>query len=126
MSRVVRGQVISLKQLEFVEAAIALGVPRYKIVFRHVLRNTVGPVIVYSTLMVPAIILEEAFLSFLGLGVQPPDPSWGNMITDGAKVMDSYPWLILYPGIALSVTLFCMNFIGDGVRDALDPKTQVS
>ena len=107
MSRVVRGQVISLKHQGFVEAAIALGVPQYKIVFRHLLRNTIGPVIVYSTLMVPAIILEEAFLSFLGLGVQPPDPSWGNMITDGAKVMDSHPWLIIYPGLALSVTLFC-------------------
>ena len=126
MSRVVRGQVLSLKHREFVEAATALGVPRYKILFRHLLRNTVGPVIVYSTLMIPSIILEEAFLSFLGLGVQPPDPSWGNMITDGAKVMDTYPWLILYPGIALSLTLFSMNFVGDGVRDALDPQVQKS
>ena len=126
MSRVVRGQVLSLKHREFVEAATALGVPKHKILFRHLLRNTVGPVIVYSTLMIPAIILEEAFLSFLGLGVQPPDPSWGNMITDGAKVMDTYPWLILYPGCALSLTLFSMNFVGDGVRDALDPQAQKS
>lgn len=126
MSRVVRGQVISLKTREFVEAAVAIGVPRIKIVFKHLLRNTVGPVIVYSTLMVPAIILEEAFLSFLGLGVQPPDPSWGNMITDGAKVMDTFPWLILYPGFVLSLTLFSMNFVGDGLRDALDPQMQKS
>ncbi len=124
MSRVVRGQVISLKTREFVEAAEAIGLPRIKIVFRHLLRNTIGPVIVYSTLMVPAIILEEAFLSFLGLGVQPPNPSWGNMITDGATVMDTFPWLILYPGLVLSATLFSMNFMGDGLRDALDPQMQ--
>ncbi|MFT7621450.1 MAG: oligopeptide transport system permease protein [Myxococcota bacterium] len=124
MSRVVRGQVISLKEREFVEAARAIGVPNRKIVFRHLLRNTVGPVIVYSTLMVPAIILEEAFLSFLGLGVQPPNPSWGNMITDGARVMSTHTWLILYPGLALSLTLFSMNFVGDGLRDALDPQMQ--
>ncbi len=124
MSRVVRGQVISLKTREFVEAARAIGLSRLKIVFRHLLRNTMGPVIVYSTLMVPAIILEEAFLSFLGLGVQPPNPSWGNMITDGAKVMDTFPWLIIYPGLVLSATLFSMNFLGDGLRDALDPQMQ--
>lgn len=124
MSRVVRGQVISLKTRDYVEAARAIGVPHIKIVFRHLLRNTVGPVIVYSTLMVPAIILEEAFLSFLGLGVQPPNPSWGNMITDGAKVMESYSWLIVYPGSFLALTLFSMNFVGDGIRDALDPQMQ--
>lgn len=124
MSRVVRGQVLSLKNREFIQAAEAIGVPRHKIVFRHLLRNTVGPVIVYSTLMIPAIILEEAFLSFLGLGVQPPDPSWGNMITDGANVMDTYTWLALYPGLALGLTLFSMNFVGDGIRDALDPQMQ--
>jgi len=124
MSRIVRGQIISLKTREFVEAARAIGVPRIKIVFRHLLRNTIGPVIVYSTLMVPAVILEEAFLSFLGLGVQPPFPSWGNMITDGATVMESYPWLIIFPGAVLGITLFSMNFIGDGIRDALDPQNQ--
>ena len=126
MSRVVRGQMISLKNREFVEAAVAIGVPRHRIVFRHLLRNTIGPVIVYSTLMVPAIILEEAFLSFLGLGVQPPNPSWGNMITDGANVMDDYAWLIIYPGLALGLTLFSMNFVGDGIRDALDPQAHKS
>ena len=122
MSRVVRGQVLSLKHREFVQAAVALGVGKTAIVFRHLLRNTVGPVIVYATLMVPAIILEESFLSFLGLGVQPPYPSWGNMITDGAKLMDAYPWTILYPGLFLGLTLFAMNFVGDGLRDALDPQ----
>ena len=124
MSRVARGQVLSLKRREFVEAAVALGVPRRKIVFRHLVRNAVGPVIVYSTLMVPAIILEEAFLSFLGLGVQAPSPSWGSMITDGAKVLETAPWLALYPGLFLGLTLFAMNFVGDGLRDALDPQMQ--
>jgi len=124
MSRVVRGQVISLKTREFVEAAEAIGVSRMGIVFKHLLRNTVGPVIVYSTLMVPAVIKEEAFLSFLGLGVQPPDPSWGNLISEGANQIENYTWLILYPGAVLAVTLFCMNFLGDGLRDALDPKME--
>lgn len=122
MSRVVRGQVVSLRHREFVEAAEAIGVSRFVIIFRHLLRNTVGPVIVYSTLMVPAVIKEEAFLSFLGLGVQPPDPSWGNLISEGAQKITDYYWLIVYPGAALALTLFCMNFVGDGLRDALDPQ----
>ena len=124
MARVIRGQVISLKTREFVEAARAIGVSRLGIVFRHLIRNTIGPVIVYSTLLVPGFILLEAFLSFLGLGVQPPNPSWGNMITEGATKLDSAPWLILWPGAALALTLFAMNFLGDGVRDALDPRMQ--
>jgi oligopeptide transport system permease protein len=123
MSRVVRGQVLSLKNREFIEAAEALGLPKRRIIVRHLIANTVGPVIVYSTLMVPATILEEAFLSFLGLGVQPPYPSWGNMITEGSRVMDISPWLIIYPGLALGLTLFGMNFLGDGLRDALDPQS---
>ncbi len=122
MSRVVRGQILSLKQREFVEAARALGVKSRTIIWRHLLPNTVGPVVVYSTLMVPAVILEEAFLSFLGLGVQPPEPSWGNLIAEGAQHISDHPWLILYPGIALGLTLFCLNFLGDGIRDALDPQ----
>ncbi len=122
MARIVRGQVISLKRREFVEAAEAIGLSRMQIVFKHLLRNTVGPVIVYTTLLVPAVIKEEAFLSFLGLGVQPPDPSWGNLIAEGARKIEDYYWLILYPGLALAVTLFCMNFLGDGIRDALDPQ----
>jgi len=124
MARIVRGQVISLKTREFVEAARAIGVGRLKIIFGHLLRNCVGPIIVYSTLLVPGVILAEAFLSFLGLGVQPPDPSWGNMITEGASKVEEYPWLIIYPGLSLAVTLFAMNFLGDGVRDAIDPKAQ--
>lgn len=124
MARVVRGQVLSLKKREFVEAAQAIGVSRLRIIFAHLLRNTVGPVIIYSTLMVPAIIKEEAFLSFLGLGVQPPDPSWGNLITEGAARIEDYWWLIVYPGSALAITLFSLNFLGDGVRDALDPQME--
>lgn len=124
LARVTRGQVISIKTREFIEAARAVGTPTFTILFRHVIRNTVGPVIVYSTLLVPAVILSEAFLSFLGLGVQPPDPSWGNMITEGAQKIEDYTWLIIYPGAALALTLFSMNFLGDGLRDALDPKTQ--
>ena len=124
MARIVRGQVLSLVKREFVEAARATGVGTFGIIFRHLLRNTVGPVIVYATLMVPAVIKEEAFLSFLGLGVQPPDPSWGSLIAEGATKMGDYTWLALYPGLALAITLFCMNFLGDGLRDALDPQTQ--
>ena len=124
LARVIRGQVISLKTREFVEAARAVGVRRIFIVFRHLIPNTIGPVIVYSTLLVPGFILQEAFLSFLGLGVQPPDPSWGNMITEGATKLEHQTWLIYWPGTALALTLFAMNFLGDGIRDALDPQMQ--
>jgi oligopeptide transport system permease protein len=122
MARIVRGQVLSLKQQTFVEAARALGIPDRSIVFRHIVPNTLGPVIVYTTLTVPAIILQEAFLSFLGLGVQPPDASWGTLVADGARVMALFPWLVTFPGLALSFTLLCFNFLGDGLRDALDPQ----
>ena len=124
LARVIRGQVISLKTREFVEAARAVGVKRMIIVFKHLIPNTIGPVIVYSTLLVPGFILQEAFLSFLGLGVQPPDPSWGNMITEGATKLEHQTWLIYWPGTALAATLFAMNFLGDGIRDALDPQMQ--
>ena len=124
LARVIRGQVISLKTREFVEAARAVGVKRMVIVLRHLIPNTIGPVIVYSTLLVPGFILQEAFLSFLGLGVQPPDPSWGNMITEGATKLEHQTWLIYWPGTALAMTLFAMNFLGDGIRDALDPQMQ--
>ena len=124
LARVVRGQVISLKTREFVEAARAIGVSNFGIIFKHLLPNTVGPVVVYATLLVPGVILSEAFLSFLGLGVQPPEPSWGNMITDGAKLFQDFPWTLIWPGLMLTVTLFALNFVGDGVRDAIDPKTQ--
>ena len=120
MSRIVRGQVLSIKHREYIQAARTIGAPRWQIIFKHLLPNAMGPVIVYATLLIPGVILEEAFLSFLGLGVQPPKPSWGNMISEGVKVMDSFPWLLGFPAVVLSLTLFCMNFIGDGLRDSYD------
>jgi len=122
MARIVRGQVLSLKQQTYVEAARALGAGGARVVFRHIVPNTLGPVIVYATLTVPAVILQEAFLSFLGLGVQPPAASWGTLISDGARVMALFPWLVVFPGLALSLTLLAFNFLGDGLRDALDPR----
>ncbi len=122
MSRIVRGQVLSLKQKEFVESARAIGLSWWLIIARHLVRNLLGPVIVYATLMVPAVMIEEAFLSFLGLGVQPPMSSWGSLINEGARTIDLYPWHILFPGASLSLTLLSLNFLGDGLRDALDPK----
>ena len=121
MARIVRGQVLSLKQQNFVEAARALGAGDRAIIFRHIVPNTLGPVIVYTTLTVPAVILQEAFLSFLGLGVQPPAASWGTLVSDGARLLALFPWLVIFPGVALSSTLLCFNFLGDGLRDALDP-----
>jgi oligopeptide transport system permease protein len=122
MSRIVRGQVMSLKKMEFVEAARAMGVRTPAIIFRHLIPNSMGPVIVFSTLTVPAVILEEAFLSFLGLGVQPPLSSWGTLISDGVKGMETYPWMLIYPCLTLMFTLLALNFLGDGLGDALDPK----
>ncbi len=122
MARIVRGQVLSLKHQTFVEAARALGATDRSIIFRHIVPNTLGPVIVYTTLTVPAVILQEAFLSFLGLGVQPPAASWGTLVSDGARVLALFPWLVLFPGLALSLTLLAFNFLGDGLRDALDPQ----
>ncbi len=121
MARIVRGQVLSLKQQEFVEAARSIGTGHFAIIFRHVVPNALGPIIVYATLTVPAVMLQEAFLSFLGLGVQPPQASWGTLVNDGASVLAFFPWLALFPGLALALTLFCLNFLGDGLRDALDP-----
>jgi len=123
MARIVRGQVMALKKQEFIEAAVALGLTRRKIVLRHLVPNAIGPVIVYATLTVPNVMLLEAFLSFLGLGVQPPASSWGLLIKEGAESMEAYPWLLMYPGLLLSGTLFSLNFIGDGLRDALDPRS---
>ena len=120
MARIVRGQVQSLKKQEFIEAARALGLGRGRIIFMHVVPNILGPIIVYSTLTVPAVMLLEAFLSFLGLGVQPPMSSWGLMIKDGADRMEESPWMLIFPGLTLAITLFCLNFLGDGLRDALD------
>ena len=122
MARIVRGQTLSVKKKEFIEAAHATGVPTRKIITRHIIPNVLGPVIVYMTLTIPQVILTESFLSFLGLGVQEPLTSWGVLISEGAKQMESAPWLLIFPAVFLAVTLFCFNFIGDGLRDALDPK----
>jgi len=122
MARIVRGQVQSLRQQEFVEAAISLGLGPAAIIFRHLIPNALGPVIVYTTLTIPNVMLLEAFLSFLGLGVQPPASSWGLLISAGVETMEEYPWLLIFPGLALTLTLFALNFLGDGLRDALDPR----
>ena len=120
MARIVRGQVMAVKRQEFVEAAHALGLKQGRIIFRHIVPNLLGPIIVYATLTVPEVILLESFLSFLGLGVQPPHSSWGVLIKEGAEVMEEYPWLLIYPGAVMALTLFSLNFLGDGLRDALD------
>ena len=122
MARIVRGQVLSLRHQEFIEAAEALGLSKPRIIFRHMIPNALGPIIVYATLTVPAVMLLEAFLSFLGLGVQPPMSSWGVLIKEGAEVMEEFPWLLVFPGLVLAITLFSLNFLGDGLRDALDPR----
>ncbi|MBL6853238.1 MAG: ABC transporter permease subunit [Alphaproteobacteria bacterium] len=122
MARIVRGQTLSVKQKEFVEAARAGGVSNFGIILTHVIPNVFGPVIVYVTLTVPASILAESFLSFLGLGIQEPLTSWGVLIKDGADQMETAPWMLIFPAAFMAVTLFCFNFIGDGLRDALDPK----
>lgn len=123
MARIVRGQVQSLKQQEFVEAAVSLGLSRWTIIRRHLIPNALGPVIVYTTLTIPSVMLLEAFLSFLGLGIQPPKSSWGLLISYGVETMEEYPWLLIFPGIVFSTTLFALNFLGDGLRDALDVRT---
>jgi len=120
MARIVRGQVMSVKRMEFIEAARSLGFSRRRIIFRHILPNILGPIIVYTTLTIPGVMLLEAFLSFLGLGVQPPMSSWGVLIKDGAEKMEEFPWLLIFPGTVFSLTLFSLNFLGDGLRDALD------
>jgi oligopeptide transport system permease protein len=122
MARIVRGQVLSLRHQEFIEAAEALGLSKPRIILRHMIPNALGPIIVYATLTVPAVMLLEAFLSFLGLGVQPPMSSWGVLIKEGAEVMEELPWLLIFPGLVLAITLFSLNFLGDGLRDALDPR----
>ncbi len=123
MARIVRAQIMALKDTEFVEAARALGYGNLRIIFGHLLPNILGPVIIYASLTVPAVMLLESVLSFLGLGVQPPMSSWGLLIKDGAEKIDVYPWLLIFPALFFSATLFSLNFIGDGLRDALDPKS---
>ena len=123
MARIVRSQVLNLSRQEFILSAEAMGVGKLSIIFRHLIPNAMGPVIVYATLTVPQIMLLESFLSFLGLGVQPPLSSWGLLIRDGAVSMEEYWWLLIFPSLAFSLTLFSLNFIGDGLRDAIDPRT---
>ena len=123
MARIVRSQVLNLSKQEFILSAEAMGVSKLSIIFRHLIPNAMGPVIVYATLTVPQIMLLESFLSFLGLGVQPPLSSWGLLIRDGAVSMEEYWWLLIFPSLAFSLTLFSLNFIGDGLRDAIDPRT---
>ena len=123
MARIVRGQIQTLKQQEFVEAAVSLGLSRWTIIRKHLIPNAIGPVIVYTTLTIPSVMLLEAFLSFLGLGIQPPQSSWGLLISHGVETMEEYPWLLIFPGLIFSITLFALNFLGDGLRDALDVRT---
>ena len=123
MARITRAQTMNLKRSEFVEAARALGYSHGRILFRHILPNLIGPIIIYATLTVPAVMLLEAVLSFLGLGVQAPMSSWGSLIKEGAEKMDAAPWLLFFPGMFFCLSLFALNFLGDGLRDALDPKS---
>jgi oligopeptide transport system permease protein len=122
MARIVRGQTLSLKHKEFVEAAEAQGVATFNIIRRHIVPNLLGVVVVYVTLTIPQVILVESFLSFLGLGVQEPMTSWGALVNEGAQEMGTAPWMLIFPAVFLALTLFCFNFVGDGLRDALDPK----
>ncbi|MCY7377416.1 MAG: ABC transporter permease [Pyrinomonadaceae bacterium] len=124
MARVVRGQILSLKNQEFVMAARATGVSTPAIIFRHLVPNALGPVIVYATLTIPSVMLSEAFLSFLGIGVQAPFASWGSLAAAGIKNISVFPWQLIFPGVTMALTLFSLNFLGDGLRDALDPQTR--
>ena len=124
MARIVRGQIISLKNQDFVMAARATGVSTPRIIFRHLVPNALGPVIVYATLTIPSVMLSEAFLSFLGLGVRPPRVSWGSLAAEGAQNLAIYPWQLIFPGVTMALMLFSLNFVGDGLRDALDPQTR--
>ncbi len=125
MARIVRGQTLSLKNTEFVEAARACGVGDWAIIRRHIIPNLLGLVIVYATLTIPQVILLESFLSFLGLGVQEPMSSWGALVADGVQDMESAPWTLIVPAVFLTITLYCFNYIGDGLRDAFDPKDRL-
>ena len=122
MARIVRGQTRALRKQTFIDAAIVGGVPTRRILGRHILPNLLSPVIVFTTLTIPAVILLESVISFLGLGVQPPMSSWGMLINEGAVKLDIYPWMLIFPALFFSLTIFAFNFVGDGLRDALDPK----
>jgi oligopeptide transport system permease protein len=122
MARIVRGQTLSIKRKEYIEAAHASGVSTWRIITRHIIPNCLGPVVVYMTLTVPVVILTESFISFLGMGVQEPQSSWGTLVAEGADNLEIAPWQVFGPGAVLAVTLLALNFVGDGLRDALDPK----
>jgi ABC-type dipeptide/oligopeptide/nickel transport system permease subunit len=122
MARLTRGQILSLREKEFIEAARMIGAGDMRIIVKHILPNIIGPCIVSETLAIPSYILTEVFLSFIGLGVDPPTPSWGNMIDEGAETIRAYPYVVIFPALALAITMFAFNFLGDGLRDALDPK----
>lgn len=122
MARIVRGQVLTIKHQEYVLAAQAMGVSNFQMFRKHIFPNILGPIAVYATLTIPQVMLLEAFLSFLGLGIQPPMSSWGTLIRYGVESMEEYSWLLIYPGLTFTITLFALNFFGDGLRDALDPK----
>ena len=122
MSRIVRGQTLSLKNREFIEAARAAGVSQGAIILKHIVPNIIGPVVIYMTLIIPQVILLESFLSFIGLGINEPLTSLGVLISNGKNQMSSSPWLLIFPAVVMAITLLCLNFIGDGVRDAVDPK----
>ena len=124
MARIVRGQVLSLRHRDFVDAARVIGASPSRILFRHIVPNVLGPVIVYATLSIPFVMLTEAFLSFIGLGVQAPKASWGTLVTEGSSQIVVYPWLLYAPGLVMGITIFALNFFGDGLRDALDPSTR--
>jgi oligopeptide transport system permease protein len=124
IARVVRGQIISLKNSEFVEAARSMGASSGRIIFRHLLPNAIGVIIVFTSLSLPSFIMNESFLSFLGMGVSAPLSSWGSLVSEGANTMELYPWQLLAPAIEMTLFLFCMNFLGDGLRDALDPQSK--
>lgn len=124
IARVVRGQIISLKNSEFVEAARSMGAGSGRIIFRHLLPNTLGVIIIFATLQMPSFIMNESFLSFLGLGVSAPAASWGTLVADGVKAMELYPWRLFFPALSMTIFLFAMNFLGDGLRDALDPQSK--
>lgn len=121
MARIVRAQTLAVRNMEYIEAAIVAGLPHRRLILRHILPNITGPIIIYATLTVPAVMLTEAFLSFLGLGVQPPQSSWGLLINYGVQSMEEHPWLLIFPGLFFSITLLSLNFLGDGLRDAFDP-----
>jgi oligopeptide transport system permease protein len=123
MARIVRSGVMALRKQEFIEAAVSLGYSHQRIILKHLIPNVLGPVIVVATLTVPAVMLLEAFISFLGLGVQPPNASWGVLINEGQQNMEIFPWLLIFPSFFFALTLFSLNFLGDGLRDALDPKS---